>query len=113
GRTSPPPAAVLAMLFGSAWRKSQSIARYSNEHYYMWDEIASVAWLNPEIITKQQVVYMDVNLDHGAAYGDTLTWTAKVKPEIPLQQVHAQLDLDLAKFNRRFIELMKAPRQAP
>lgn len=92
---------------------AQYIERYSNEHYYMWDEIAAVAWLNPEIITNEQVVYMDVNLDHGAAYGDTLTWTAKVKPEIPLQQVHAQLDLDLAKFNRTFIELMKAPRQAP
>ena len=79
----------------------------------MWDEIAAVAWLMPEIITKDRLIYMDVNIDHGAAYGDTLIWTAKVKPELPLDQVHAQLDLDLPKFNRKFIELMKALPQQP
>jgi hypothetical protein len=30
-----------------------------------------------------------------------------------LQQVHVQVDLDLAKFNRMFVELMKAPPQKP
>jgi inosine-uridine nucleoside N-ribohydrolase len=92
---------------------AQYIARHSQRRYYMWDEIASVAWLNPKIITKEQTVYMDVNLDHGPAYGHTLTWTAKVKPEIQLQQVHAQVDLDLAKFNQEFVELMKAPPHEP
>jgi purine nucleosidase len=87
---------------------AQYIARYSQERYYMWDEIASVAWLDPEIITKERVVYMDVNLDHGAAYGDTVIWTPKVKPDQPLQEVHVQLDLNLQRFNRRFIQLMKA-----
>jgi purine nucleosidase len=88
---------------------AQYIARYSQERYYMWDEIASVAWLSPEIITKERVVYMDVNLEPGAGYGDTLIWTDKVKPELDVQQVHAQVDLDLPKFNQKFIELMKSP----
>jgi inosine-uridine nucleoside N-ribohydrolase len=97
----------------SASPAAQYIARYSQERYYMWDEIASVAWIMPEIITKERLVYMDVNLDHGVAYGDTLVWTDKVKPEVQLQQVHAQLDLNLTKFNRKFVELMKAPPQEP
>jgi inosine-uridine nucleoside N-ribohydrolase len=89
------------------------IASYSQRRYYMWDEIAASAWLEPEIITKELTVYMDVNLDHGATYGHTLTWTAKVKPRLQLQEVHAQVDLDLAKFDRKFVELMKAPPHTP
>ncbi len=78
----------------------------------MWDEIASVAWLVPDIITHERLLYMDVNLDHGPAYGNTLTWTDKVKPDLNVRLVHAQTDLDLGKFNRKFIELMKAPTPA-
>jgi inosine-uridine nucleoside N-ribohydrolase len=92
---------------------AQYITHYSQRRYYMWDEIAAIAWLNPEIITKEQIVYMDVNLDHGPAYGHTLTWTSKLKPEIQLQQVHAQTDLDLPKFNRKFVELMTVPPHKP
>jgi purine nucleosidase len=88
---------------------AQYIAHYSQERYYMWDEIASVAWLSPDIITKERLVYMDVNLDRGAGHGDTLIWTDKVKPDLDVQQVHAQLDLDVAKFNRKFVELMTSP----
>jgi inosine-uridine nucleoside N-ribohydrolase len=87
---------------------AQYIARYSQDRYYMWDEIAAVAWLTPEIITKERVVYMDVNLDRGPAYGDTLIWTDKVKPEFDVRLVHAQVDLDLPRFNRQFVDLMKS-----
>jgi purine nucleosidase len=50
---------------------------------------------------------MDVDLSHGPSYGDTLTWTEKLKPATGVRLVHAQLDLDLDKFQREFIELMK------
>ena len=38
----------------------------------MWDEIAAVAWLDPAIITKQQELYVNVDIDHGASYGQTI-----------------------------------------
>src|ERR1700758_2720248 len=41
----------------------------------MWDELAAAAWIDPTIITKRESLYMDVNLDKGAGYGNTLTWT--------------------------------------
>ena len=75
----------------------------------MWDELAAVAWLAPEIITRERIVYMDVNLDRGAGYGDTLIWSDKLKPPLDVQLVHAQTDLDLPRFNRKFIELMTTP----
>jgi hypothetical protein len=35
-----------------------------------------------------------------------------MRPATDVQKVHAQLDLDLPKFTREFIELMSAPPQS-
>jgi len=85
------------------------IARFSQDRYYLWDELAASAWLDPAIITGERLLYMDVDLSHGPSYGDTLTWTAPFKPDTDLQLVHAQVDLDLPRFSKLFVELMKAP----
>jgi len=94
--------------------KSQSpaaryIAAWSQNRYYLWDELAACAWLDPSIITREKQVYMDVDLSHGPSYGNTLTWSDAMRPQTDVQKVHAQLDLDLAKFTREFVELMTAP----
>ena len=91
--------------------KSQSptaryIAAWSQDRYYMWDELAACAWLDPTLITKEQLLYMDVDLSHGPAYGDTLTWTEKLKPATGVRLVHAQVDVDLPRFQKMFAVLM-------
>ena len=85
------------------------VAKFSQERYYLWDELAACAWLDPTIITRTRDLYMDVDVSHGPAYGETLTWSDALKPAIDLQLVHAQMDLDLPKFSRLFVELMSAP----
>ena len=79
----------------------------------MWDELAAAAWIDPQIITKEQVLYVDVDLARGPNYGDTLTWTADSKPERPMTPVHVQKDLDAPRFSKLFIDLMKAQPQVP
>ena len=91
---------------------AQYIAKYSQDLYYLWDELAACAWLDPSIITKEKMLYMDVDVSHGPAYGETLTWGEALKPAIDLQLVHAQVDLDLPKFTKMFVDLMSAPSQA-
>jgi inosine-uridine nucleoside N-ribohydrolase len=76
---------------------------------YMWDELAAAAWIDPTLITQKVKRYMSVDIDHGAAYGNTLKWTEKDNPKLGAQLVEIQMDLDLAKFNKMFVELMKAP----
>jgi purine nucleosidase len=83
------------------------IAAWSQDRYYLWDELAACAWLEPSIITKEQVLYMDVDLSHGPTYGETLTWTENLKPATGVRLVHAQVDLDLPKFQSMFVELMR------
>jgi purine nucleosidase len=91
--------------------KSQSptaryIAAWSQDRYYLWDELAACAWLDPTLITKEKLVYMDIDLSHGPSYGDTLTWTEPFKPATGVRLVHAQVDLDLPRFQKIFVELM-------
>jgi purine nucleosidase len=49
---------------------------------------------------------MDVDVSHGPSYGDTLTWTEKFKPATGVRLVHAQVDLDLPRFQKMFVDLM-------
>ena len=88
---------------------AQYIAKYSQERYYLWDELAACAWLDPTIITRRDDLFMDVDVSHGPAYGETLTWSEATKPALDVHLVHAQLDLDLARFTKLFVELMSAP----
>jgi len=88
---------------------AQYIAKYATDRYYLWDELAACAWLDPSIITKERRAYMDVDVSHGPGYGATLTWDEKLKPAIAVRLVHAQIDLDLPKFTKMFVDLMSAP----
>jgi inosine-uridine nucleoside N-ribohydrolase len=87
------------------------LATYTNSFSYCWDELAAAAWLDPAIITKEEALYVDVNLGQGPFYGDTLSWSAENKPALDLQPVHVQTELDLPRFNELLVDLMKAPPQ--
>ena len=76
---------------------------------YLWDEMAAIAWLDPSVITKKETRYMDVDLDRGAGYGNTLTWCEKDKPEIGKQPVEIQDDYDREKFYKMFVDLLTSP----
>ncbi len=99
--------AMLDDISASTSPAARYIASYSQERYYLWDELAACAWLDPGIISKERLLYMDVDVSHGPAYGETLTWSGPLKPAVDLQLVHAQVDVDVARFTRMFVELMK------
>ena len=105
---------MLQQIAASANPAAKYLARYTNEFYYMWDELAACAWLDPKIITKEEIAYVDVDLARGPNYGDTLTWDAAHKPpRSDLRQVHLSQDLDTARFYKLFVELMQAPPRIP
>ena len=117
---TPVDVSIKARLSPDAVKKLESsgttIARYIAKYYqsgngndYMWDELAAAAWLDPSIITKKETRFMSVDIDHGAGYGNTLTWHITNKPKLTLQPVEIQLDLDFAKFMDMFSSLMTRP----
>jgi purine nucleosidase len=86
-----------------------SYARLRGNYNYLWDELAAAAWLDPGIITKKEILFMDVDLDRGAGYGNTLGWTEHDRPAFATQPVEVQDDLDLDKFYKLFVDLLSAP----
>lgn len=84
---------------------------------YMWDEIAALAMLDPSIITRQQQLYVNIDIDHGPGYGQTIFVEAEIpgaagQPAQPRkmpswwQMATVQWDLDLRKFYDAFVDLM-------
>ena len=97
-------------------KSNSSAAQYVVKYFmkdqggsYMWDELAAAAWIDPTLITKTITRYMSVDIDHGAAYGNTLTWVDKDNPMLGAQPVEIQMDLDLPRFDKMFVDLMSAP----
>jgi purine nucleosidase len=84
---------------------AQYVAKYA-EANVLWDELAAVAWLDPSIITKSQKLYIDVNTDHGAGYGDTLAWPLGQQPGMGEALVEVQRDLDKQKFYKEYVDLL-------
>jgi purine nucleosidase len=87
---------------------------------YMWDEISALAWMDPSIITQQQELFVNIDIDHGASYGQTIfvekeqemgqgqpPVLRKMEPWWKLSTV--QWDLDTAKFYKMYIDLMSRP----
>jgi purine nucleosidase len=87
---------------------------------YMWDEISALAWMDPSIITRQQELYVNIDIDHGAAYGQTIFVEKEMESgpgrtpaprKMPSwwQLATVQWDLDTDKFYRMYIDLMSRP----
>jgi purine nucleosidase len=87
---------------------AQYVAKYA-EANYLWDELAAVAWLDPSFITKSQKLYIDVEVDHGASYGDTLAWAPGQQPGMGEVLVDVQKDLDKDKFYKEYVDLLTRP----
>lgn len=88
-------------------------AKLSGKYNYLWDELAAAAWLDPTIITAKDSRYLDIDLDRGAGYGDTLSWSEQDKPAIVGRPAEIQVDLDTKKFYDLFVDLMKAETPKP
>ncbi len=83
--------------------------KYAELNFPMWDELAVAAWLDEGIITSRQELFMDVDIDHGAAYGNTLSWTPGSQPGLGEQRVTINVDLDATRFVNLFVGLMQRP----
>jgi inosine-uridine nucleoside N-ribohydrolase len=102
--------AMLKEIAASGSAAGKYLAASTGEFYYLWDELAAVAWLDPAVITKEARLYVDVDVNHGATYGDTLSWSETNLPaaRAGMRLAHVQTELDSVRFDREFVDLMKA-----
>jgi purine nucleosidase len=88
-------------------------ARLSGKYNYLWDELAALAWLDPSLITAKDTRYLDIDLNRGAGYGNTLSWTDRDKPPFVGSPAEVQTNLDTEKFYKMFVDLLTAPTPKP
>ncbi|HUO25768.1 MAG TPA: nucleoside hydrolase [Candidatus Aquilonibacter sp.] len=89
-----------------------AVARYLTEYSvdsFMWDELSAAALIDPSIITAEKQLYVDINVDHGPLYGETMFWApgTEVPPYEHLATV--QFDVDAPKLYDLYIKLMTQP----
>lgn len=84
---------------------AQYIGKWADEEF-LWDELAAASWIDPSIITKEEMLAMDIDISHGAGYGNTLVWLPTNAPGLGEQVVHVQMDLNLEKFDRMVVDLL-------
>ncbi len=88
---------------------TQYIEKYAEVGYPMWDELAVGVWLNPALVTKSAEARVDVDTSFTAGYGNTLSWAINAGPGLGERPVSIVYDIDAAKFEALFVELMKKP----
>jgi purine nucleosidase len=91
------------------------VARYLTQfsvESFMWDELSAAAMVDPSIITGQKQLYVDIDVDHGPSYGETLFWGPGT--ELPSYERIAtvQFDLDTQKLYDLYVKLMTQPTRA-
>ena len=76
---------------------------------YMWDEISAAAFMDPGIITDQRELYVNIDIDRGASYGQTIFMGKETKVPSFWKLATVQFDLDTEKFYQMYIHLMSLP----
>jgi purine nucleosidase len=82
------------------------------QSYPMWDELAVAVWLDPSITTRSTSLLVDIDTSFSAGYGNTLSWSANEGPGLGERPVTVIFEVDVAKFERMTLSLLKAPTPA-
>ncbi|HVU17460.1 MAG TPA: nucleoside hydrolase [Candidatus Didemnitutus sp.] len=85
------------------------VARYAQLGFPMWDEVAAAVFLDPSVVKHAEKVAMDIEIDHGANYGATLSWPAGKGPSLGEPEVTAVLEIDVPKLEAMFVDLINKP----
>jgi inosine-uridine nucleoside N-ribohydrolase len=80
--------------------------RYGQRNRPLWDEIAAASWIDPTLVTRSEEHFMDVNLDRGASYGDTVSWAPGFEPGLGEVKATVEKAIDEPRFKRLFVELL-------
>jgi inosine-uridine nucleoside N-ribohydrolase len=88
------------------------VAHYAQAGFPMWDEVAAGVFLDASLVKHSEKLAMDVDVDHGANYGATLSWPPGKGPGLGEPDVTAVLDIDVPKLEQLFVELIARPTPA-
>ena len=90
---------------------TEYIVKYTERGVPLWDELTVGIFLDPTLVRKETAVYMDVDLNHGAAYGTARIWSDSLAPHLGERKVNIVQDVDVNRFIDEFVSAMQAIRK--
>ena len=96
----------------------------------MWDELTVASIIDPTVIKKSEIMYLDCDISHGPKYGHTVIWKpakdvptfflpysgpnpvdrskwrGHLTPPAHLHPASVQMEVDVEKFEDMFVDLM-------
>jgi inosine-uridine nucleoside N-ribohydrolase len=85
------------------------VADYAQPGFPMWDEVAAAVFLDPSLAKHTRKLAMDTDIDHGPNYGATLSWPEGKGPGLGEPDVTVVFDVDVARLEKMFINLIGRP----
>jgi len=79
------------------------------QSFPMWDELAVAVWLDPSIVTRAKTLLVDVDTSFTAGCGNTLSWAPGEGPGLGERPVNVVFEVDVPRFERMALALLKAP----
>ncbi|CTP88187.1 nucleoside hydrolase [Xanthomonas graminis] len=75
----------------------------------LWDELATALWLQPQLATVSETLYIDANTEFGPGYGDILSWAPGYQPGLGEQAQQVVREVDVEAIERLLVERLTAP----
>jgi len=101
-----PELVAAATTSGSAL--ARYVAAYAQTGFPMWDEVAAGVWLEPTLVRHSERLLMDIDVDHGANYGATLSWPVGGGPGLGEPEVTVVFAIDVPRLERLFVATINA-----
>ena len=90
--------AMIRTISAARSRTAKYLAPYL-EGFPLWDELATALWLDPGLATRRETLAVDVDVDHGAGYGNTLSWPVGHGPGLGEREVSVVFEVDVPRLN--------------
>ncbi|MFJ2987285.1 nucleoside hydrolase [Collimonas sp. NPDC087041] len=92
---------------------AQVVKKVTETGFPMWDELATAVWLDPSLISKSDQLYVSIDTDFGAGYGNTLSWPAAYAPPgLIASPTTVVREVNVPAFEKLMIKLMNLPTPA-
>ena len=104
---------LLARVAAAKTPLTEYLVRYAQVGVPLWDEMTAAVLLDPSLVKASQTFLMDVDIDHGANYGNVRLYSEKTAPHLGEQPVQIVTDIDGPRFTDAFVAAMQTPPRTP
>ena len=89
---------------------TQMVKKVTETGFPLWDELATAVWLDPKLISKSDQLFVSIDTDFGAGYGNTLSWPAAYAPPgLIASPTTVVREVNVPAFEKLMIKLMNQP----